>query len=331
LVSEISVLWPPAGLSETGWRNRVEDLAQRSEALIGKRQIRLQDSASLALEMIGLLWPAIGPETVAASCRASLVMGVPGILASSPFDQAAEIHSRLDDIYAAAQADPAAAVVERPSVMLQRIVPESHAGRPRRVRSQPQVSEPEPPDQALEDHPGDAELITQAVEADQPSELPEPPEREPEDHPVELEPITQAEPEDHPVAPQYLPEWVSEDHPAELPEPLHQAPADHPSEPELSAPPSAPATRVPPDWWSMADAAELLGVHKATVLRWRMVGRLGQQGRDWMRSGRSFAISPALLDRLLSEPAVNGVPEPAGTYPKPSDNGSHQLELGSET
>ena len=252
--------------------------------------------------MIGLLWPAIGPETVAASCRASLAVGPPGLLmAASGGDQWAEIHQRLDDIYAAAQADPSAAVVEMPMApMLQRVLPESHGCRPRRVRADRPVELPEPPDQAPEDHQGEPEPITQTVEAD------------------------------HPVAPQYLPEWVSEDHPAELPEPLHQAPADHPSEPEPAAP-AAPATRVPPDWWSMVDAAELLGVHKATVLRWRMVGRLGRQGRDWMRSGRSFAISPALLDRLLSEPAVNGVPEPAGTCPKPSDNGSHQLELGSET
>ena len=278
-------------------------LAERAQSLVG-RKCTLQDSASLAVELCGLLWQVLGsPETVAASCLASLSVSYPGLLmASAPFDQAGEIAERLDAAWLAAQADPAAAVVELPSVMLQRVTPESHGGRPRRVRSQPQVDEPE--------------LIPEPVEAD---------------HPVELEPITQAEPEDHPVAPQYLPEWVSEDHPAELPEPLDQVAADHPSEPELSPPPAAPATRVPPDWWSMVDAAELLGVHKATVLRWRMVGRLGQQGRDWMRSGRSFAISPALLDRLLSEPAVNGVPEPAGTYPKPSDNGSHQLELGSET
>jgi hypothetical protein len=310
--STIEILWPAVQLSETGWRQRVEDLATRAESLIG-RKCTLQQTAELALELVGLIWPALGAETVSASARASLVMGVPGILASSPFDQAAEIHQRLDDIFAAAQADPSVALVEMPSPLLQRVIPESHAGRPRRVRAQPQVVEPE--------------LITESVAADHPVELAEPPEQVAADHPVELEPITQAEPEDHPVAPQYLPEWVSEDHPAELPEPLHQAPADHPSEPE----PSAPATRVPPDWWSMVDAAELLGVHKATVLRWRMVGRLGQQGRDWMRSGRSFAISPALLDRLLSEPAVNGVPEPAGICPKPSDNGSHQLELGSET
>ena len=318
MTTTISVLWPAVQLSETGWRQRVEDLAQRSEALIGRRQITLQQTAELGLEMIGLIWPAIGPETVAASCRASLAVGPPGLLmAASGGDQWAEIHQRLDDIFAAAQADPSVALVEMPSPLLQRVIPESHAGRPRRVRAQHQVDEPG--------------LITESVEADHPVELAEPPDQVAADHPVELEPITQAEPEDHPVAPQYLPEWVSEDHPAELPEPLHQAPADHPSEPELSPPPAAPATRVPPDWWSMVDAAELLGVHKATVLRWRMVGRLGQQGRDWMRSGRSFAISPALLDRLLSEPAVNGVPEPAGTCPKPSDNGSHQLELGSET
>ena len=119
--------------------------------------------------MIGLLWPAVGPETVAASCRASLVVGAPGVLlASSPGDQWAELCQRLDDIYAAAQADPSAAAIELPSPMLQRIVPESHGGRPRRVRSQPQVDEPETPEP-------EPELIPEPVAADHPSELPQPP------------------------------------------------------------------------------------------------------------------------------------------------------------
>ena len=146
----------------------------------------------MALELVGLLWPAIGPETVAASCRASLAVGPPGLLmAASGGDQWSEIHSRLDQIFAAAQADPAAAVVELPSVMLQRVTPESHAGRPKRVRSQPQVDEPEIPEPEPEDHPVEPEPITQAVEAVQQLNawgFLDEPEPEPEPSPAPLPP-----------------------------------------------------------------------------------------------------------------------------------------------
>ncbi|MCP9905498.1 helix-turn-helix domain-containing protein [Cyanobium sp. BA5m-10] len=256
--STIEILWPAVQLSETGWRQRVEDLATRAESLIG-RKCTLQQTAELALELVGLIWPALGAETVAASARASLVTGVPGILASSPFDQAAEIHQRLDQIFAAAQDDPAAAAIEMPSPMLQRIVPESHGGRPKRVRAQPQVDEPE-------DHQGEPELIPEPVEADHLHELPEPPQA--------VEAIQQ------------LDAWGF------LVEP----------EPEPSPAPLPPA---PADWFTAADAAELLGISKSTILRWCKQGRLGAPGENWLPAGRTFKVNPEILDALL------GVQEPA--------------------
>jgi hypothetical protein len=76
--TRISVDWPPAPLSESGWRRRIEELAVRAESLVG-RPCSLQQTAELCMELVGLVWPALGEaSTVAATCRASLVMGRPG-------------------------------------------------------------------------------------------------------------------------------------------------------------------------------------------------------------------------------------------------------------
>ena len=120
----ITVPWPPLPIGEPGWRTRLESLAEQAEALIG-RNCRLTDTAGLALELCGLLWPVIGaPETVAATCRASLLVGAPGIVAaSSAADQLAEVHDRLDAIWEAARNDPSAGVVELPPPLLSEIKP----------------------------------------------------------------------------------------------------------------------------------------------------------------------------------------------------------------
>lgn len=295
------MLWPPAGLSEQGWRQRIEDLATRAEALIG-RKCTLQDSAALSLELIGLIWPAVGPETVAASCRASLAVGPPGLLmAASGGDQWAEIHSRLDDIFAAAQADPSAAAVERPSVMLQRVIPENHAGRPKRVRVQPQVVEPEP---ELIDHGGDRksdDFKASQEQQDQgtgstlkrggnPDYLQARLRRDaPEvaaDHLGDAEPIDQAV-----EAIQQLNAWGFVDEP-ELELEL---------EPEPASLPPAPA-----DWFTASEAAELLGISRSTILRWCKQGRLGEPGENWLPAGRTFKVDPALLELLIGVPAGSG-------------------------
>jgi len=152
----ISVAWPPTGLGEPGWRTRLECLATRAEALIGKH-CRLSDTAGLALELVGLLWPVLGaPETVAATCRASLLVGAPGVVAaSSAADQLAEVHSRLDEIWQAAQEDPHAGVVElHPPLLIEvKPVPYELAGKVKPEALADEVTEP-----AVEPEPEDDEL-----------------------------------------------------------------------------------------------------------------------------------------------------------------------------
>lgn len=114
-MSEISVPWPTSPLSEVGWRRRVEDLATEAEALVG-RPCGPQQSARLAIQFVGLLWPALSPEVVAGSCRASLLLGAPGVLmAPAPVDQLAEVAERMDQLWEQAQA----ATVEAPVLLLE--------------------------------------------------------------------------------------------------------------------------------------------------------------------------------------------------------------------
>ncbi len=169
----LTVAWPPMPLGEPGWRTRLECLATRAEGLIGKH-CRLSDTAGIALELVGLLWPVLGaPETVAATCRASLLLGAPGVLmATAPADQVQEIAARLDAIWEAAQNDPAAGVVELP---------------------QPVMNEIRPVPAELAEPPAVIEVIDALVEpapAEDPDELPEAwrPVPEPQQRPIEDEP-----------------------------------------------------------------------------------------------------------------------------------------------
>ena len=99
----ISVPWPPLQLGEAGWRYRLESIANQAEALIGRKVVGMQQTAELGLELFGLIWPAYGPETVAATARASLMLNTPVVMASAPADQLQEIAERLDAIYEQAQ------------------------------------------------------------------------------------------------------------------------------------------------------------------------------------------------------------------------------------
>jgi hypothetical protein len=126
-MSSIEVPWPGSPLSESGWRVRVEALAIEAEAMVG-RPCSPQAQARLAVWFTGLLWPALSPEVVAGSCRASLLLGAPGVLlAPAPVDQLAEVADRLDAIWEAAQDRPEAAVVESPQVLLLERPPETPA------------------------------------------------------------------------------------------------------------------------------------------------------------------------------------------------------------
>ncbi|MCP9913740.1 helix-turn-helix domain-containing protein [Cyanobium sp. BA20m-14] len=281
----IEVPWPPLALNEQGWRQRLDDLATEAEQLVGK-PVTLQQTAELGLAMVGLIWPALSPETIAASCRASALLGVPVLMSTAPGDQCAEIAERLDSIYAQAQADPAAALVELPAPLLQRVVAERKpVGRPKRVKT---------------DHQAEPEPITQAVETDHPIELPEPPEWEPEDHPIELAKSPDPVMADHPTKPEPAPA-PSED-PDELPAAWRDCATPEPA-PEPPAPPT-PAAEVPAEWLLAADVAELLGISQVTVSRWRLDGRLGAEGQAWLQSGRSFAFEPNQIELVMDQLAA---------------------------
>ena len=88
----------------------MEALAEAAEAQVGRRP-SLQNQAQLAMWFCGLMWPTLSAELVAGSCRASLLLGAPGVvLSSAPADQVQEIADRLDSIWQQAQHDPSAAV-----------------------------------------------------------------------------------------------------------------------------------------------------------------------------------------------------------------------------
>ena len=182
----LTVEWPALPIGEPGWRTRLESLAEQAEALIG-RDCSLYKTAGLALELVGLMWPVLGAaETVAATCRASLLVGAPGIVAaSSAADQLAEVHARLDEIWQQAQNDPAAGMVELPPPVMNEV-------------------KPVPPELATAvEPPAVIEEIEALVE---PAPEPEPA-VEPEDDDDELPPAWQAEPE--PIEPAVV--WLRSD------------------------------------------------------------------------------------------------------------------------
>lgn len=171
----ITVEWPALPIGEPGWRTRLESLAEQAEALIG-RDCTLSKTAGLALELVGLMWPVLGSaETVAATCRASLLVGAPGIVAaSSAANQLAEVHERLDAIWEAAQNDPAAGRVELHPPTLNEIKPV-----PYELAAAAEAAEPP--------------AVIEVIEALVPEEL-EPIEDEPEPDPDELPAAWRTEP-----------------------------------------------------------------------------------------------------------------------------------------
>ena len=273
----IEVAWPPLALNDTGWIERLNDLAAEAEQLVG-RTVGLQRTAELGLQMVGLLWPGFSPETVAASCRASALLGVPILMSTAPADQVAEIAERLDSLYAAAQADPAAGLVELAPPLLQRVAPPG-------PRTGKKLRKAEP-----EDHPAEPEPITHAALVDHPVELPELPEWEPEDHPPELAESPEPEPAPAP----------SED-PDELPAAWRDCATPEPA-PEPPAPPTPAADTT--GWLLASETAELLGISPATLSRWRQENRLGDQGVAWVHVGRNYVFEPgrveAVMDQLVS-------------------------------
>jgi hypothetical protein len=235
----------------------MECLATRAEALIGK-PCRLADTAGLALELVGLLWPVLGAaETVAATCRASLLLGAPGVVMSTaPADQVQEIATRLDAIWEAAQNDPAAGVVELPQPLLVSAIRSVPAELPAAVEPELEPAvEPEP-------------LVDEVIEA-----LVEP---EPLLPVVITEQQWEPDPDELPAA------WRNCAEPIEPPAPKKR---------RRTGP-------IPPGWWSAEDLADLLNVDSSSVCRWRRIGGLGADGTDWGKFGHVYAYSPELVADL---------------------------------
>ena len=267
----INVAWPPITLAEAGWRRRLEAISEQAEARVG-RPCGLQQSAELALELVGLIWPALGPETVAATARASLLLGQPVLMATSPADQLQEIADRLDAIWQQAQTDPAAAVVSVPAPLLQ-VVREPKTRAPRkRPKVEPLEVEPDPePDQLELPEPDPLPSRTLRPLSERVARKPAPPAAEPER--IEA-----------PLLPEHLAPSLPEPEPAPAPPPQRQP------RPRSSPP--------PPGWFSAAEVCELLEVEPCSVARWRKAGRLGDEGTGWHRTGRIFYFSPDAVEKL---------------------------------
>jgi hypothetical protein len=269
----ISVPWPPLQLGEAGWRYRLESIANQAEALIGRKVVGMQQTAELGLELFGLIWPAYGPETVAATARASLMLNTPVVMASAPADQLQEIAERLDAIWEAAQSDPAAAVVTVPAPLLQR-VQESQTRPGRRKAVEP---DPEP---------------TDTLELEPAAEL------EPEPAPLPQSPVKPLRPASERML--QRPDPVEPDL-VELPEPWRSSePEPWPpmAEPEALPVAIAPTPAPPSCWLTGNEVAELVGVSRGCVATWRRDGRLGVRNVDWVKYGRSTYFAPAVVEQL---------------------------------
>jgi len=164
-MTEISVPWPRHPLTEQQWSGAVEALAEAAEAQVGRRP-SLQDQAQLAVWFCGLMWPTLSAELVAGSCRASLLLGAPGVvLSSAPADQVQEIGERLDRIWQQAQHDPSAAVASIAPPLLD--LPPTAPRRTGRPAKAPKPA-PAPPEHAAADPEPEANPPPPAAPAPEP-------------------------------------------------------------------------------------------------------------------------------------------------------------------
>lgn len=245
----------------------MEDLATEAEGMIG-RPITLQQACRLSMNWAGLCWPAMSPEVIALSCRASLLPGVgpPGVIVAEGLpDQIDEIRARLDGIFEAAKADPSALVVEAHPPMILRPPTEAdkrRVGRPRKRPGALPLEEAEPLQPPDPDELPDVWRLPEPLEQAEPVELPEP--------------LEEPDPDELPAA------WQQ---PEPDPQPLEV--------PEVAPP--------PPGWFDQFELAQLLEVGTSTISRWRVQGRAGSEGADWCRLGKRFHYAPELAERLLQQ------------------------------
>lgn len=271
------------------------------------RAVNQRDLAQLALHWVGLAWPAIGPETIAASCRASLLVGAPGVVVSTAVvDQLSEIHERLDRIWEQAQSDPSAAVLEVHPPRLELPPAERRRRRGGGQSDLTPVDAPElEPDHAPEPPPAPAP----------PAPLPRPGARplrpraermapRPAPEPVEIPPgVT---PGGRSAAPGRPADKATAD--LRSSSPVAEAAAQ-----KAAAPVSAdlrsmdPTPPAPPNWLLAAEVAELLDTSEVTIGRWRAAGRFGAEGVGWVKCGRSFYYAPEAVEELESSEVPAGL------------------------
>jgi hypothetical protein len=256
-------MWPPGRLELAEWRELLEALAVDAEKQIGLPG-DLQAGCALALRWFGLAWPCLGPETIAASCRASLQLGEPpGVVVALPLaDQLQEIAERLDSVYEAAHADPSALAVEvRPPVLLAApgLLPDPppptcrQQGRPPKPKAEP---EPESVDDAPELPPGWAEP----------------------------EPATEALQEVIEGPPQLLPSWATE----------ALQDADQLEQPKAEAQPieAQGLPVMPAGWCDSVELAAAAGISISGVSRAKQQGRL-LEGIHWRPAPKGLRLPGA--------------------------------------
>jgi hypothetical protein len=138
-VAELTIPWPDPStrLSENGWRERLTALALECEALIG-RDVGMQHQARLAMQFAGLGWPGWSVEIIAASCRASVLLGQPVVVAPPLPEQIEELHRKLYN----AAIDTEVRAVEAPRPFIQLPARNPTPGGPESVPTGPTTPEP---------------------------------------------------------------------------------------------------------------------------------------------------------------------------------------------
>lgn len=302
MAESITVAWPPLPLAEPGWRQRLECLAGRAEALVGRRS-NPQQEAALAVEWLGVAWPALSPALIAGSCRASLLLGSNVVLAPAPADQLLEVAERLDEVWADAQADPDAAVVTvRPPLLNSAPLPAvKPRGRAPKVEPPPapaadpdelppgwEVGDPEPaPPPAAEPARGTKPLRDRALRM---AAKPAPPEPEA----VAKVPIPEPEPE-----------------PLEPAEPAPDPEPEPPPVPEASEPVPVP---VPDGFASAPQLAAEIGAKPTAIGVWAMRNlspddiHRGAGRRVWFRRDAVIGVYKPRAQRPRSEQTVQKPP-----------------------
>lgn len=94
-VPNIAKIWPST-ISQEEWAARVREILQESDRLTAGIP-SMQACADLMIWALGVLWTGLSPEVVALSCRESLVVGHPVIVAPPVEEQLQHLAERLEE------------------------------------------------------------------------------------------------------------------------------------------------------------------------------------------------------------------------------------------